>query len=152
MTYQARQEEKNGASVESWSSSPSHREIILVVEEYDALRSLLAEFANPVDYELHSSAIVTSTISFARHCQPRVAVVDLGMKNGDPFLIVWFLRRVAPECTVVAICDEGSESKKQLGKEAGAQFLFSPTCRQELTNLLRELSQQSAAKLLATVQ
>jgi len=114
-------------------------ETILVIEDYEGLKSILNSQVINKSYNLYSAHLSTDAISIARDLQPRLAVIDLSLMAGDPHLIMWFIRRVAPKCYLVAIAKVDTPEIRSKAMEAGAHQIVLQSDQDHLLKLIDNL-------------
>ena len=113
---------------------------VLLVEDDDAMR---AEFeamvrANPEFLLIGSAATLAEAHALLRQGVPDVAIVDLGLPDGDGASLIDRLRREAPDTAVLVMTVFGDEMHVIRAIEAGARgYLLKDTSAEEFERAIR---------------
>jgi DNA-binding NarL/FixJ family response regulator len=113
---------------------------VLLVEDDDAMR---AEFeimvrANPEFLLTGSAATLAEAQALLRQGVPDVAIIDLGLPDGDGASLIDQLRRNAPDTAVLVMTVFGDETHVIRAIEAGARgYLLKDTSAEEFGRAIR---------------
>jgi DNA-binding response OmpR family regulator len=120
---------------------------VLVVEDDSVARTFLADNLTADGFEVIATGSQGAAIYALRHHLPHVAVVDLGLPDGDGLELIRFVResdrvagQVDPDLPIIVLSGRGSEVERLRGFRNGADdYLVKPFSLLELTARLEAL-------------
>ena len=119
---------------------------ILVVEDDDTLRDILAEALREDGYKVELAADGEIALELAQHWRPDLLILDLMMPNMDGEELVSSMRQVQGSASLPIIVVSASRRAEEVGARIGAQAaLRKPFDLFELTERVSEALNASAA-------
>jgi DNA-binding response OmpR family regulator len=120
---------------------------ILVVEDHDETREVVAMLLSTEGYDVVLAADGDSGVACARASRPHIAIVDIFLPRKDGVAVIEELRRDMPSIVIIAVSADASTDRRSAlirAREAGAHF----TLRKPLEPwvLLRALEGIAAGK------
>jgi len=119
-------------------SSPGKR--VLLVDDNEDARDLLAGLLELQGYQVESAGDAPSALEIAARWYPQVVVLDLGLPEVDGWELARLLRQIEglSEARIVALTGYGSELDRERSREAGIDVhLLKPV---EISQLTRSFS------------
>ena len=98
---------------------------VLVVEDHDETRDVLAMLLQTEGYEVVLAADGDAGISSARSSRPDIAIVDIFLPRKDGVAVIEELRRDLPALSIIAVSADASLDRRgalMRAREAGAHF------------------------------
>jgi CheY-like chemotaxis protein len=119
-------------------TSPSKR--VLLVDDNEDARVLLAGLLELQGYAIEVAADATGALEIATRWRPQIVVLDLGLPEVDGWELARQLRRVdgLAQVRIIALTGYGSERDRERSREAGIDVhLLKPI---EIAQLLRSFA------------
>ncbi len=123
------------------AAQPTH---LLIVEDDDDSRDMLSELAELYGYRATGAATARAAIALARDCLPKLALVDIGLADGDGYEVAQQLRRLPDGDSVwlVALTGYSDEASRERAQASGFnEFVVKPLLPEKLNQLLNRLDQ-----------
>lgn len=102
------------------------RKRILLVDDQDAVRELVAMTLGDDEYELLDAADGETALRLARGFQPHLILLDVGMPKMDGFTVCRSLKRdpETKDIPVIMLTAAGADADRAAGRAAGADDYF----------------------------
>jgi DNA-binding response OmpR family regulator len=124
---------------------------VLVIEDDDATRIMLAEFLAEEGFAVSSALDGAHALRAASACRPDVIVLDIGLPvlDGTGFARRWRERPESARVPIVAVSGlpYGAEMARQIG---AAAYYRKPLDLQAFARVLRELADRRAVRIKPT--
>jgi CheY-like chemotaxis protein len=98
---------------------------VLVVEDHDETREVVAMLLKTEGYEVTLAADGDAGVAAARASHPQIAIVDIFLPRKDGVAVIDELVRDLPSVVIVAVSADGSEDRRGAlirAREAGAHL------------------------------
>ena len=98
---------------------------VLVIEDHDETRDVVAMLLQTAGYEVVLAADGDAGITRARSSSPDIAIVDIFLPRKDGVAVIEELRRDLPRIVIVAVSADASIDRRgalMRAREAGAHF------------------------------
>jgi len=102
---------------------------LLIVEDFDSIRALLAHHFQKHGYGVCSSATVRDALMIAKDEQPRVVIVDYDMSGVDATKALALLRASLPDSYIVLMGGPGTSDVEYRALHAGASTVLAKAYR-----------------------
>jgi DNA-binding response OmpR family regulator len=102
---------------------------LLIVEDFDGIRALLAHHFQRHGYGVCSSATVRDALHIARDEQPRIVIVDYDMTGEDVNKAIAKLRTALPDSYIVLMGGPGTSDVEHRALFAGASTVLAKAYR-----------------------
>lgn len=116
---------------------------VLVVDDHPVVRNGLLALLSGLDWvgETYEADGVASALVAAEQHRPDLAVVDLGLPDGDGIDLTLRLRRVLPDCRVLVLTMTSSGDSARSALAAGASgYVLKETAPEVLLGALRTVA------------
>jgi CheY-like chemotaxis protein len=97
---------------------------VLILEDFDAIRALLAEQFKRQGYDVDSSATLHGALALAHDREPNVLYVDYNLSSENPFNAIQQLRLALPNTTIVLIAGPLSANDQERAFNSGASRIM----------------------------
>ncbi|MFP5512983.1 MAG: PAS domain-containing protein [Alphaproteobacteria bacterium] len=139
-------------SVDQTTSPPSARETILIVDDEQAMRELLARFLHREGFGVALAADGQTGLSIARQIRPRAILLDVMMPRTDGWSVLSLLK-AEPDLADIPVIIISSRREKGLALSLGAADYFTkPVDWQRLHRVLSGLSGQAPGTALVLME
>jgi response regulator RpfG family c-di-GMP phosphodiesterase len=112
------------------------KKVLMVVEDYDFIRSLVGKYFQIDGYEVISVGNMHEAMAIGEMEQPKIVIVDFEMVTNDPYLVVSILHNMLPLSQIVLVNGRHKHCDKEEAKIAGAnkilERIFDPLAFEEL--------------------
>ena len=107
---------------------PNHTErVVLIVEDFDAIRTILARYFQHLGFEVISAGTIHDALIVAADRTPDVVIVDFDLRGDDPYRAVESVHDAEPESFIVLMNGWTKRSAEEKAKAAGAQQIIERT-------------------------
>lgn len=111
---------------------------ILLIEDHDDTREVVANLLGRIGYEVTSAAGMQTALDTVRTEKVDVILSDIGLPDGSGYELVKLAKAMQPELKAVALTGLAAKDDLRLSREAGFDFhLTKPIDFHELRNVLR---------------
>jgi CheY-like chemotaxis protein len=111
---------------------------ILLVEDHDDTREIVAKLLGRIGYEVKAAAGMQTALDMMRREKVDVILSDIGLPDGNGYDLVRAAKSMQPEIKAVALTALAAKEDFLLSREAGFDFhLTKPVDFHELRNVLR---------------
>ncbi len=104
---------------------PRLRPRVLVVEDHDETREVVAMLLRTEGYDVVLAADGDAGLASARDCRPEIAIIDIFLPRKDGVALIEELRRELPSVVIIAVSADTSLDRRSAlirAREAGAHF------------------------------
>lgn len=116
----------------------SAKKILLVDDDTDLLRGMALSF-RALGYQVLSAQDGVSAVRIARHEQPDLIVLDLGLPGGDGFQVMAWLENLKAAIPVIVVSAREAAANRDRALQAGARAFFQkPVDREEFAAAVRK--------------
>jgi CheY-like chemotaxis protein len=132
--------------VEIDNSAAAYRMRILVVEDHDDTREVLANLLRHIGHEVFAAASSGEALKAIGTAKMDVMVSDIGLPDGSGYALLAQARQVQPTMRAVALTGFGTAQDARFSREAGFDFhLTKPLDFHELRTALAQISNPASA-------
>ena len=115
------------------------RRIVLVVDDQDLTRDVVAAMLDQEDIEVHSAPDGATALEIAAMVRPDVVLLDVMMPGEDGFEVCRALRATAHPPRVVMLTGRSDEHARTIAAAAGAEaYVVKPFSARDLFRIVRE--------------
>lgn len=101
------------------------RPVVLILEDFDAIRAWTSHHLEQKGYDVYSSATLHDAIQLAKDESPQIVLVDYDMSGEDAIWAVGQLRGLAPKAFILVLGGPGTAAVEHHAIEAGATQVLS---------------------------
>jgi CheY-like chemotaxis protein len=124
-------------------STPPRKHRILVVDDNDDARMLLADVLGELGHEVASAASGPAALETIRTSAPDVAILDIGLPEMDGYQLAVELRRVLPAVRLIALSGYGQAADRARSESAGFdRHLVKPVEMRRLLETIAEVTRE----------
>ena len=139
-------------TVDGTTAAPSARETILIIDDEQAMRELLARFLHREGFGVALAADGQTGLSIARQIRPRAILLDVMMPRTDGWSVLSLLK-AEPDLSDIPVIIISSRREKGLALSLGAADYFTkPVDWQRLHRVLSGLSGQAPGTALVLME
>jgi len=117
------------------SASPAGRPSVLVVEDNEALRHTILDYAASLGCEAWQASNGLEALWIVKHHRPTLVLLDLTMPRLDGFETIRHIRKFDPSIEIVVVTGDASETTRRRVEELGLELLVKPFQLTELDSL-----------------
>ena len=117
------------------SPSSADRCSVLVVEDNEALRHTILDYAASLGCEAWQAANGLEALWIVKHHRPTLVLLDLTMPRLDGFETIRHIRKFDPSIEIVVVTGDASEPTRRRVEELGLGLLIKPFELNELDPL-----------------
>ena len=139
-------------TVDGTTAAPTARETILIIDDEQAMRELLARFLHREGFGVALAADGQTGLSIARQIRPRAILLDVMMPRTDGWSVLSLLK-AEPDLSDIPVIIISSRREKGLALSLGAADYFTkPVDWQRLHRVLSGLSGQAPGTALVLME
>ena len=147
-----RHSDPSPVTVDGTAASPSARETILIIDDEQAMRELLARFLHREGFGVALAADGQTGLSIARQIRPRAILLDVMMPRTDGWSVLSLLK-AEPDLADIPVIIISSRREKGLALSLGAADYFTkPVDWQRLHRVLSGLCGQAPGTALVLME
>jgi len=133
-----------GNGVETSSSAAASRTRILVVEDHDETREVLANLLRHIGHEVVAAGSAGDALKAMGATKVDILVSDIGLPDGSGYALLAQARQAQPALRAIALTGFTTSQDAKFSREAGFDFhLTKPLDFHELRTLLAQLTDPS---------
>ena len=117
------------------STSAPARRSVLVVEDDEALRQAMLDYATSLGCQAWEAGNGLEALWIVKHHRPTLVLIDLTMPRLDGFETIRHIRKFDPSIQIVVVTGDVSETTRRRVEELGLELLIKPFQLQELDSL-----------------
>jgi CheY-like chemotaxis protein len=117
------------------SPAPAARRSVLVVEDDDALRRTILDYATSLGCQAWEAGNGLEALWIVKHHRPTVVLLDLAMPRLDGFETIRHIRKFDPSIQIVVITGDASETTRRRVEGLGLELLLKPLQLRDLDSL-----------------
>jgi CheY-like chemotaxis protein len=137
----AQEHERTVSAAFRSTSASTYR--ILVVDDNDDARLLLADVLAELGHEVATAASGPAALEALRTPAPEIAILDIGLPEMDGYQLAAELRRVLPDIHLIALSGYGQPNDRARSQSAGFdRHLVKPVEMRRLLQTIAELAQE----------
>jgi PAS domain S-box-containing protein len=131
----------------AFPSTPSDKRRILVVDDNDDARMLLADILGELGHQVTSAASGPAALESIGTSFPDIAILDIGLPEMDGYQLAVELRRVLPEIRLIALSGYGQPADRARSQRAGFhRHLVKPVEMRRLLETITELGREPSER------
>ena len=125
-----------GTEATRQGASSADRPSVLIVEDDQQLRGMLAHYATSVGCRAWEAANGLEALWVVKHERPSLVLLDLTMPRLDGFETIRHIRKFDPSIRIVIITGDGGEATRRRVQELGLELVLKPFRLNELDPFL----------------
>ena len=130
----------------AFRSMPPARHRILVVDDNDDARMLLADILSELGHEVTTAANGPAALETIRSSSSEVAILDIGLPGMDGYQLATAIRGVRPDVRLIALSGYGQATDRARSSNAGFdRHLVKPVEMRRLLETIAELAGEHEA-------
>ena len=124
-----------GADGARTSASATGRRSVLVVEDNEALRQTIQDYAASLGCQAWQASNGLEALWIVKHHRPTLVLLDLTMPRLDGFETIRHIRKFDPSIQIVVVTGDASETTRDRVEALGLELLIKPFQLDELDPL-----------------
>ena len=103
--------------------NPIKKEVLLILEDYDAIRNVLGRYFDNSGYDVISTGSLENALRLGKEEHPEIIVFDSHMHIEDQYKAVTLLHIAMPDCAIVVMNGEDEKERDKMLR-LGVQAVF----------------------------